>query len=65
VPGGDDVGAFERLLERSLLVVPGSYLGHGGEGHLRVSLTPAPEQIAAAAALLATGVGTDLTATAG
>jgi aspartate/methionine/tyrosine aminotransferase len=65
VPGGDDVGAFERLLERSLLVVPGSYLGRGGEGHLRVSLTPAPEQIAAAAALLAAGVGTDLTAAAG
>jgi aspartate/methionine/tyrosine aminotransferase len=58
VPGGDDVRAFERLLERSLLVVPGSYLGPGGEGHLRVSLTPAPEQIAAAAALLAAGVGT-------
>jgi aspartate/methionine/tyrosine aminotransferase len=65
VPGGDDVGAFERLLERSLLVVPGSYLGRGGEGHLRVSLTPAPEQIAAAAALLATGVSTDRAATAG
>jgi aspartate/methionine/tyrosine aminotransferase len=57
VPDGDDVGAFERLLERSLLVVPGSYLGAGGEGHLRVSLTPAPEQIAAAAKLLAGGVG--------
>ena len=53
VPGGDDVGAYERLLERSLLVVPGSYLGAGGEGHLRVSLTPAPAQIAAAAELLA------------
>jgi aspartate/methionine/tyrosine aminotransferase len=65
VPGGDDVSAYERLLERSLLVVPGSYLGRGGEGHLRVSLTPGPEQIAAAAALLATGIDTDLTAAAG
>jgi acetylornithine aminotransferase len=65
VPGGDDVGAFERLLERSLLVVPGSYLGAGGEGHLRVSLTPAPERIAAAAAVLATGLDTDLAAAAG
>jgi N-succinyldiaminopimelate aminotransferase len=65
VPGGDDVAAFQRLLERSLLVVPGSYLGSGGEGHLRVSLTPTPEQIAAAAALLAAGVDTDLDATAG
>jgi acetylornithine aminotransferase len=59
VPDGDDIAAFERLLERSLLVVPGSYLGHGGEGHLRVSLTPPAEQIAAAAKLLARGVGAD------
>jgi acetylornithine aminotransferase len=54
VPGGDDIGMFERLLERSLLVVPGSYLGAGGEGQLRVSLTPSSEQINAAAELLAT-----------
>jgi acetylornithine aminotransferase len=53
VPSGDDVGTFERLLECSLLVVPGSYLGAGGEGHLRVSLTPPGEQLAAAAELLA------------
>jgi len=59
VPDGDDVGAYERLLERSLLVVPGSYLGRGGEGHLRVSLTPAVEQIAAAAMVLADGVDVD------
>jgi aspartate/methionine/tyrosine aminotransferase len=58
VPGGNDVRAFERLLERSLLVVPGSYLGAGGEGHLRVSLTPAPEQIASAATVLAAGLAT-------
>lgn len=57
VPGGDDVRAYERLLERSLLVVPGSYLGAGGEGHLRVSLTPAPEPIAQAAEALAEGAG--------
>ena len=52
VPGGEDVDAYERLLERSLLVVPGSYLGAGGEGHLRVALTPPAEQIARAAAVL-------------
>lgn len=52
VPGGDDVRAHERLLERSLLVVPGSYLGAGGEGHLRVALTPTPARIALAAELL-------------
>jgi aspartate/methionine/tyrosine aminotransferase len=55
VPDGDDMGMFERLLEHSLLVVPGSYLGAGGEGHLRVALTPPSEQIAAAAALLGAG----------
>jgi aspartate/methionine/tyrosine aminotransferase len=63
VSGGDDVRAFERLLERSLLVVPGSYLGRGGEGHLRVSLTPASERIAAAAAVLSAGADSDLAAT--
>ena len=52
VPGGDDVRAYEQLLERSLLVVPGSYLGAGGEGHLRVALTPSPARIALAAELL-------------
>jgi aspartate/methionine/tyrosine aminotransferase len=52
VPDGDDVRAHEQLLERSLLVVPGSYLGVGGEGHLRVALTPRPARIARAAELL-------------
>ncbi len=52
VPGGDDVRAFGELLERGLLVVPGSYLGAGGEGHLRVALTPLAEQIAMAACTL-------------
>lgn len=52
VPDGDDMRAYERLLERSLLTVPGSYLGPGGEGHLRVALTPTPERIALAAELL-------------
>jgi aspartate/methionine/tyrosine aminotransferase len=52
VPDDDDLGAFERLLERGLLSVPGSYLGPGGEGHLRLALTPAPERIARATELL-------------
>ena len=56
VPGGDDVRAYERLLEHGLLVVPGSYLGSGGEGYLRVALTPSPERIALAAELLAADV---------
>ncbi len=55
VPGGDDQRIFEQLLERSLLVMPGSYLGPGGEGHLRAALTPTPERIAQAAELLGAG----------
>jgi aspartate/methionine/tyrosine aminotransferase len=57
VPDGDDEGFARRLLERSLLVVPGSYLGAGGEGHLRVSLTPTAERIVRAAEVLG-GVAT-------
>ena len=55
VPGGDDQRMFEQLLERSLLVMPGSYLGPGGEGHLRAALTPTFERIAQAAQLLQAG----------
>jgi aspartate/methionine/tyrosine aminotransferase len=56
VPDGDDERMLELLIERSLLMVPGSYLGAGGEGHLRAALTPAPERIERAAELLASGV---------
>lgn len=52
VTGGDDLLAYERLLDASLLVVPGSYLGAGGEGHLRVALTPREQQVQRAAELL-------------
>jgi aspartate/methionine/tyrosine aminotransferase len=48
VPGGDDERMHELLLERSLLVVPGSYLGAGGEGYLRVALTQPAARIALA-----------------
>jgi len=57
VPGGDDERAYELLLERSLLVVPGSYLGPGGEGYLRVALTGPPERTARASELLLEGAG--------
>lgn len=56
VPDRDDRAAFDALLARSLLVVPGSYLGAGGEGHLRVSLTPPLHTVERAAALLRAGV---------
>jgi len=55
VPGGDDARAYELLLEGSLLVVPGSYLGPGGEGYLRVALTAPDERTARAAELLRAG----------
>jgi aspartate/methionine/tyrosine aminotransferase len=55
VPDGDDLRMVDLLLERSLLVMPGSYLGPGGEGHLRVALTPTTERIARAAELLSAG----------
>jgi len=55
VPDGEDLRMFELLLDHSLLVVPGSYLGAGGEGHLRVALTPSAEQIARAGELLGAG----------
>jgi aspartate/methionine/tyrosine aminotransferase len=55
VPGGEDQRMFERLLERSLLMVPGSYLGPGGEGHLRAALTPTSDRIELAAELLGSG----------
>jgi aspartate/methionine/tyrosine aminotransferase len=55
VPGGEDERAYELLLERSLLVVPGSFLGPGGGGYLRVALTGSPQDTARAADLLALG----------
>lgn len=55
VPDRDDQRMLELLVERSLLMVPGSYLGAGGEGYLRAALTPAGERIARAAELLSGG----------
>jgi len=55
VPDGDDERMLELLLDRSLLMMPGSYLGTGGEGHMRAALTPAPERIALAAEMLGAG----------
>jgi acetylornithine aminotransferase len=52
VPGGDDVGFADGLLDRGIVVAPGSSLGPGGEGHVRVALVPTLEQCARAAELL-------------
>ena len=52
VPGGDDVAVAETLLEDGIVVAPGSWLGDGGEGHVRVALVPTDEECERAAALL-------------
>ncbi len=49
---GDDEAFATRLLEDGIVVAPGSYLGPGGEGHVRVALVPTVEQCERAAALL-------------
>ena len=41
-----------RLLERGVLVTPGSYLGPSGEGYVRYALVPTHEECAKAAAIL-------------
>jgi len=51
-PGGDDVACAESLLELGIVVAPGSWLGAGGEGHVRVALVPTIDDCAAAAELL-------------
>lgn len=54
VPGGDDAALATRLLDdHGIVVTPGSYLGRGGEGHVRVALVPTLEACAAAADRLA------------
>jgi len=60
VPDGDDQRMFELLLDRSLLMVPGSYLGPGGQGHLRAALTPTLERITLAAEVLGAGASSPL-----
>ena len=48
----DDVAFADGLLEQGIVVAPGSYLGPGGEGHVRVALVPTLEQCERAAELL-------------
>lgn len=52
--GEDDAGLATRLLDgHGIAVTPGSYLGRGGEGHVRMALVPTLEDCAAAAERLA------------
>jgi len=41
---GDDAAAAGRLLERGVVVSPGSAFGAGGEGYLRLALVPTVEE---------------------
>ena len=52
VPGGDDEGFATGLLAHGIVVTPGSYLGAGGEGHVRAALVPTVEQCERAAGIL-------------
>jgi acetylornithine aminotransferase len=53
VPGGESSeSAAERLLERGIVVAPGSYLGAAGEGYVRIALVPTLAECERAAAIL-------------
>jgi len=51
-PGDDDAFARRALLEEGVVVMPGSALGDGGAGFLRLALTQGPERLAEAATRL-------------
>lgn len=40
----DDLEATDRLLEAGVVVSPGRFFGHGGEGYLRLALVPTLEE---------------------
>ena len=48
----DPDGQAERLLEKGLIMAPGSFFGPAGEGYARLALVPPPEACERAAALL-------------
>jgi N-succinyldiaminopimelate aminotransferase len=53
VPGGEDAETFAaRLLERGVVVSPGSYFGAAGEGYARIALVPTLEDCRRAAEIL-------------
>jgi aspartate/methionine/tyrosine aminotransferase len=51
ISGGAEAFAA-RVLERGVLVSPGSYFGPSGEGYFRVSLVPTLDDCRRAAAIL-------------
>lgn len=55
-PGGDDVGFAQRWFDAGVLPLPGSWLGQGGAGYLRLALVPTLEECQAAASQLETEI---------
>ena len=56
-PGRSAEGAAARLLERGVVITPGSYLGPGGEGFARLALVPPLAACEQAAELIAEVLG--------
>jgi len=53
VPDGEGSEAFAgRLLDRGVVVAPGSYLGPAGEGYVRLALVPSEDECLAAIEIL-------------
>jgi acetylornithine aminotransferase len=53
IPTGEDAEAVaERLLQRGLLVSPGTFFGPSGEGYIRFALVPTLEECGRAAAII-------------
>jgi acetylornithine aminotransferase len=53
VPTGETSEGFAgRLLERGVVVAPGSYLGESGEGYVRLALVPDDDACRRAAAII-------------
>ena len=53
VPGGERSEDFAtRVLDRGIVVSPGSYFGPSGEGYVRIALTPPIDECRRAAAIL-------------
>ena len=53
MPEGESSGGFAaRLLDRGVVVAPGSYFGEAGEGYFRVALVPTLEECRRAVEIL-------------
>lgn len=46
---GDDLSMTDKLLDKGIVVTPGSFLGEGGEGYIRLAMVPALEECEQAA----------------